>query len=205
MEELALHILDLVTNSIEAGCTRVIIGVDEDIHSDSLTITVEDNGRGMDRDLLTRVTDPFATTRTTRRVGLGIPLLAEAAGICDGGVTIDSRKGRGTRVIARFRYSHIDRMPLGDMPATLTAILGGNPGLRVIYEHSVNERRFTLDSEEIQSKLGDVPVSDPMVLTWLRGYLKQSLDEIGGARDEVSGGPRKDPQGSTGEDEGPRR
>ncbi len=182
MEELALHILDLVTNSIEAGCTWVRIGVDEDVSGDSLTITVEDNGRGMDRGLLAKVMDPFVTTRTTRRVGLGIPLLAEAASACEGGVTIDSERGRGTRVAARFRYSHIDRMPLGDMPATVTAIIGGNPGVRVIYEHSVGEKSFTLDSKEIQERLGGVPVNNPRVLTWLNGYLKQNLAEIGGGK-----------------------
>ncbi|MGE5541593.1 MAG: ATP-binding protein [Bacillota bacterium] len=205
MEELALHILDLATNSIEAGCTWVSIGVDEDIHGDSLTITVEDNGRGMDRDLLSRVTDPFATTRTTRRVGLGVPLLAEAARACDGGITIESERGRGTRVSARFRHGHIDRMPVGDIAATVVAILGGNPGIRLIYRHSVNGRCFALDSDEMKRRLGEVPVSSPMVLTWLEGYLRQNLDEIGGARDEVSGGPREDPQRSAGEAEGPRR
>ncbi len=179
---MALHILDLVTNSIEAGCSRVRIQVDEDSHADRLTITVEDNGRGMDKDLAGRVLDPFVTTRTTRRIGLGLPLLKAAAETCNGGLTIDTEKGRGTRVTARFQLSHVDRAPIGNVPRTIMVILGGNPGVRLRYEHSVDERRLVLDSKEIQDRLGSVPLSDPTVLTWVEGYLRKGLDEIGGAK-----------------------
>ncbi|NPV69131.1 MAG: ATP-binding protein [Firmicutes bacterium] len=183
MEELALHILDLVTNSIEAGADRVIIGVDEDLVTDRLTITVEDNGRGMDKDLVRRVIDPFVTTRTTRKVGLGLPLLDAAARGSEGGMTIDSVKGRGTRVTAWFRRSHVDRAPLGDVARTVAVVVGGNPGVRVTYRHSVDGRSFELDTAELQDRLGDVPVGNPTVLTWIEGYLRESLREIGGARE----------------------
>jgi anti-sigma regulatory factor (Ser/Thr protein kinase) len=182
VEELALHILDLVTNSIEAGASWVIIGVDEDIKADRLVITVEDNGRGMEKDLVQRVTDPFVTTRTTRKVGLGLPLLEAAATASGGGMTIDSEKGRGTRVTATFQRSHIDRAPLGNLARTVAVVVAGNPGVRLTYRHSVDGRHFTLDTADLQERLGDVPVTNPTVLTWIEGYLAESLREIGGAQ-----------------------
>ncbi len=175
MRELSLHILDLVQNSLEAGATRVSLEISEDLRADRLVIRVEDNGRGMDEELRRRVLDAFTTTRTTRRVGLGLPLLAAAAEHCNGGVTVESAPGKGTVVTATFQHSHIDRAPLGNMVATLMTILTANPAVRLEYAHRVDEREFRFDTQEIKEQLGDVPLTYGPVLQWIREFIAENL------------------------------
>ncbi|MGI6576021.1 MAG: ATP-binding protein [bacterium] len=129
MEELSLHILDLVQNSLGAGATWVKVVIVEDLAQDIFSLEIHDNGRGMDKKFLQRIFDPFATTRTTRRVGLGLSLLHMAAQQCNGKVEVDSIPGRGTKVSAVFQHSHWDRAPLGNIVATLITIISGNPEL----------------------------------------------------------------------------
>ena len=167
MRELSLHILDLLQNAVEAGATEVDVSVEQDLNGDRLIVTVEDDGRGMDADTARRAPDPFFTTRTTRHVGLGLPLLAAAAQRCDGGLSIDSQPGRGTRVVATFRHSHVDRAPLGDMPGTLLAFLLGGRATGLRYSHSVGNERFEFDSEAVRDEVGDIPFSYPPLRAWL--------------------------------------
>jgi len=121
--ELSLHILDVLENAIEASATRVELSIEEDLEGDRLAIEVVDNGKGMDEGTLARVLDPFFTTRRTRHVGLGLPLFAAAAERCNGALHVESQVGQGTRVVATFQHSHIDRAPLGDVKGTLLAFL----------------------------------------------------------------------------------
>ncbi|MGI6143771.1 MAG: ATP-binding protein [bacterium] len=184
MEELSLHILDLVQNSIGAAATRVGILIEEDVAADRFLFEVKDNGKGMDKELVREVLKPFTTTRTTRRVGLGLSLLDMAARQCDGGVEIDTEPGKGTRVRAVFRYSHWDRAPLGDIKTTLLTIIAANPELQLEYVHRVNGRIFRLDTEEIRTVLGgDIPLNNMAVLGWLDDYLAQSLAELYGGEE----------------------
>jgi anti-sigma regulatory factor (Ser/Thr protein kinase) len=126
MRELSLHILDILQNSVEAGATRVALSIVEDLAADRLTIEVRDNGRGIAPDKLPHVFDPFYTSRKTRHVGLGLPLLKAAAERCNGDATITSEVGAGATVTATFQHSHLDRAPLGDMVGTLMSfVLGG--------------------------------------------------------------------------------
>lgn len=185
MEELALHILDLVQNSLAAGATEVVIEIKEDAAGDSLVITVTDNGSGMDQEFVRRVLDPFTTTRATRRVGLGLSLLAMAARQTGGDVQVSSEKGKGTTVTATFGLQHWDRPPLGDLPATLVTVLAGAPKLDLTYRHTVDGRTFTFRSREIKNRLGEVPINDPKVLTFLRRYLQEALTSLhGGGGDD---------------------
>jgi anti-sigma regulatory factor (Ser/Thr protein kinase) len=173
LRELALHILDLVENSIAAGATRVTIEVIEDAREDRLTIRVADNGCGMDADLAVRVADPFVTTRTTRRVGLGLPFLKQAAELCGGSLTIDSAQGIGTTVTAVFQNSHIDRMPMGDLPGTMLALIVGNPQTDFVYRHIVDAKTYEFDTRPIKRELGQVAMSEPEVIAFLREALKE--------------------------------
>jgi len=168
-----LHILDIVENSVAAGATHVDITVCEDSFNDALTIVVQDNGRGMDQELLARVTDPFVTTRTTRKVGLGIPLLKAAAEACNGYLRIDSSLGQGTRLEVKFQRSHIDRMPLGDLAGTVLTLLVAFPEVRWVFRHVVDGREFHFDSEPIVKELQGVPLTEPTVL----GFVKRLLHE----------------------------
>ncbi len=153
MEDLSLHILDVVENSIRAKASRVEIKVVEDIIKDLLTIEIKDNGLGMDGETVKKVLDPFFTTRTTGKVGLGLPLLSQAARESGGDMEIESKVGRGTRVKATFSYSHIDRKPLGDMEMTLSALIAGNPEVDFIYEHKKDESEYCLDTKEIRASI----------------------------------------------------
>jgi anti-sigma regulatory factor (Ser/Thr protein kinase) len=178
VRELALHLLDVAQNSLEAGARNVEIEVKEETEEDRLTIKVVDDGKGMGPELLSKVLDPFVTTRTTRRMGLGLPLLAAAAERCDGHIAIESAFGRGTTVTATFRRSHIDRAPLGDVSSTLIAVMLWQPPVHLLYRHSVDDRAFVFDTEEVQRQLGEVPITHSEVIQWLRGSIKESIAEL---------------------------
>jgi anti-sigma regulatory factor (Ser/Thr protein kinase) len=177
MRELALHILDVVENALEADARHVDLIVIEDQIADRLAITVRDDGRGMDAESVRKARDPFYTTRTTRHVGLGIPLLDAAAERCAGGLEIQSSPGKGTTLTATFQYSHIDRAPLGDMPGTLMGILLRESAFDLSYTHRIRsssgEFTFELDTLEIKQQLGDVPLTYPAVRRWLGEYIAQ--------------------------------
>ena len=179
MRELALHVLDILQNTVEAGATRVTLTIHEDLPADRLTITVADNGRGMDAATAARVTDPFYTTRTTRHVGLGLPLYAMAAEQAGGRLRIESQPGAGTTVEATFQLSHPDRQPLGDMPGTLLAFLLSERTPELHYAHRLNnaapsgDHTFEFDTAEIRAELGDMPFSHPAVALWLAEYLEE--------------------------------
>lgn len=177
MRELSLHILDVVQNSIEAEATLIRLVIEEGLAEDRLTITVQDNGRGMSRDQLARVFDPFYTTRSTRHVGLGIPLFQAATERCNGNLTITSQVGTGTTLKATFQRSHIDRAPLGDMPATLIAIIFSGSS-DVHYVHRVNGRGFEFNTADIRAELGEVPLTHPAVRQWLREFIAEGEREL---------------------------
>lgn len=173
MRELSMHILDIAQNSIAAGAKLVQIDVTEDVASDVMTISVTDDGRGMPEEVVQKVADPFVTSRTTRRVGLGIPLLAAAAERCGGGVEISSEHGKGTTVTADFKLSHIDRAPLGNMAETLLALVVCNPSLDFVYNYFRGSNSFNFDTREIRSELGGIPLSNPEVAAFIREFVAE--------------------------------
>ena len=175
MEELALHILDMVQNSLEAGATRVSVRVEEDTRQDLLSIEVTDNGQGMTDEVCRQVLNPFFTTRKTRRVGLGLPFLQEAASACGGGLIIKSQPGKGTMVIARFQHSHIDRMPLGDMAKTLMVLLSMTEPeqCELEYTHQINQRCFTFNTRDLRDELGIKSFSSREARSWFRQYVAE--------------------------------
>jgi anti-sigma regulatory factor (Ser/Thr protein kinase) len=175
LRELSLHLLDIAENSISAGADAVHVEVEEDTQDDRLRILVRDNGCGMDGDLLARVVDPFVTSRTTRKVGLGIPLLKAAAEMCAGTLTINSELGKGTQIEAIFQRSHIDRMPIGNLPDTLLTLLIGSPEIHWTFHYRFDDRTFEFDDEEIKATLDGVPLSEPAVISFLRGYIAEGI------------------------------
>ncbi|HHV79679.1 MAG TPA: ATP-binding protein [Firmicutes bacterium] len=188
MVELSLHLLDIVENSLEAGATRVEISLRET--EEWLALEIKDNGRGMDARTAGCVFDPFFTTRRTRRIGLGLPMLKQAAELTGGTVEIKSKPGEGTVVYVRFNKQSIDCMPLGDVAATLQVILACNPELELLYEHELNGKTFKLDTREIRRILGEVPVNAPGVLKWIKQYVESGLEELrGGVNYEDHRGP----------------
>jgi len=179
MQEISLHVLDLVQNAVEAGADRVDIEIVEDGPGDRLTVAVADNGRGMAPEMAARLTDPFYTTRQTRRVGLGVPLLAQAARATGGKVTVTSAPGRGTRVEAGFGLSHLDRPPLGDMAATVVTALVGRPGLHLVYRHRTGAGEYVLDSDRLREVVGEVRLDQPLVAQAIGDLVRQGLADLG--------------------------
>ncbi len=180
MLELSLHILDILENGIEAGATRVELRIEEDLEADRLTIEVIDNGKGMAEETLPRVLDPFFTTRQTRHVGLGLPLFAAAAEWCNGELHVESQVGQGTRVVATFQHSHIDRAPLGDVKSTLLAFLLTERPVDLHYVHRVDGRAFEFDTAELRDELGDVPLTHPAVRRWLGEFIVEGEMSVAG-------------------------
>jgi hypothetical protein len=180
VQDLSLHILDIVENSLAAGARKVEIRIEEDLPADRMTVEIMDDGCGMDEGMAQKALDPFFTTKTVRRVGLGLPLLAEACRMTGGELCLQSSPGKGTIVRATFQCSHIDRKPLGPMADTLVTLIIGHPEVDLIYEHRKDGRAFSLDTREIKSDLGDIPLNAPEVVPTLRALIQSGLDELEG-------------------------
>jgi len=179
VQDLSLHILDIVENSLAAGARRVEIRIEEDLKADRLTIEIMDDGCGMDEITTQQALDPFFTTKTVRRVGLGLPLLAEACRMSNGQLCLESCLGKGTTVKATFQHSHIDRKPLGNICDTLVTLIVGHPEVDLYYEHSKDGAHFSLDTREIKAELGDVPLNEPQILSALRASIFSGLQDLG--------------------------
>ncbi len=176
MRELSLNVLDIAQNSIVAGASLTEILVKEDTAEKTLLIGIYDNGKGMTEQQVANVMDPFFTTRTTRKVGMGIPLFKMAAEQTGGTFTIESQVGVGTRVNALFRTDSIDFTPLGDMESTISAIVSGNEDKDFIYTRAVDDREFSFKTSEIKQILDGVPLSEPSVIKWIEDYIKEKTD-----------------------------
>ena len=177
MKEISLNVLDIAQNSVKAGAQH--IGVLLDRVGDALTVTITDDGCGMAPDFLASVTDPFTTTRTTRKVGMGIPLFKLAAEQTGGSLAITSKQAtaddpaHGTTITALFHTDHVDCEPLGDIVSTVVTLLQGSPNVRWTYRYTVDgEERQSLSTDEMKQMLGDdVPIDAPEVLAWVRDSL----------------------------------
>ncbi len=155
MEDLSLHILDIVENSIDAGARKIQIEICEDLRKDLLSIEIADDGKGMDEGTVKKALDPFFTTKTVRKVGLGLSLFREAARQANGDLEVQSKAGQGTKLRATFQYSHIDRKPLGDMAKTVITLIIGHPEIRFVYLHRKDGHKSRFDTDKLKTK-GDL-------------------------------------------------
>lgn len=178
MRELSLNILDIAQNSIAAGASLTRIVVEENTAEKTLLIGIYDNGKGMTEEQVRNVQDPFYTTRTTRKVGMGIPLFKMAAEQTGGSFSIESQKGVGTRVEARFKTDSIDFTPLGDMSSTITTIVCMNEDKDFIYIRSIDDEKFEFSSADIKTVLDGVSLSEPSVMSWVEGYITEHTEQL---------------------------
>jgi anti-sigma regulatory factor (Ser/Thr protein kinase) len=178
VREISLHVMDIVENGVAAGAKEVQISVVEDTKKNRLRIAVKDDGRGIPEHRLDQVLDPFYTTKTARRVGLGLSLFREAARRCDGEFELHSKEGEGTEVIASFRLDHLDLAPLGDMASSMTSLIMGNPEVDFVYTHERNGRSFQVDTRELRKELEGIPITHPEVLKTIGHSIRESLEEI---------------------------
>lgn len=182
MREIALHILDICQNSVTAKADLIHVSIDIDEQADLLVIIIKDNGCGMNGELLKKVTSPFTTTRTTRKVGLGIPLFKAGCEACGGRFIITSAENAGTTVQAEYRLSHIDRPPMGELAETMHLLITGNPDIVFIFECRYQNEIFLVDTKEIKDTLQGVPLSNSDVSVWLLEYLREGLKELFGGK-----------------------
>lgn len=181
MKELSLYILDITMNSVKAGASLIDISLKE--RDDVLTFTVKDNGCGMTKEQVERLADPFFTTRTTRNVGLGVPFLRMLAEQTGGTVTISSKSemeydDHGTVLEATFHMNSIDFIPLGDIISTVVTLIQGSPDINFVFNHFKALGEVSLSTSELREVLGDVPLSTPEVLAWIRSYLEEQYEQI---------------------------
>ncbi len=182
MRELSLNVMDVAQNSVRAQAKVVTITVAESDREDRLTIEIADDGCGMTEEQVQQVIDPFFTTRTTRKVGLGVPLFKLSAEQTGGSFDIRSKQGVGTTTTASYVKSHVDMTPLGDINDTVKLLIQCNPQIDFVYTRSTDQGSFTLDTRELKEVLGDVSLDTPDVLEWIKDYLEENTQNIvGGA------------------------
>jgi len=173
MEDLSLHILDIAENSIAAGASSLSITVSEDVGRDLLTIEIVDDGKGMSAELAEKAADPFFTTRTTRKVGMGLALLKEAAAMANGTMEIRSGPNAGTTIKAMFQLNHVDRKPLGNMADTIVALIANDADVDILYKHARDGKVLVFDTKRVRNKLGDILLNSVEALSLIRSYLAQ--------------------------------
>jgi signal transduction histidine kinase len=178
MKELSLHILDITQNSIRARAKLVHLLIFESTAKNELTIVIEDDGCGIPADRLEHITDPFVTTRTTRKVGLGLSLFKAAAENCEGFFEITSVEGQGTKVTGTFMRDHIDRAPLGNMADTIVTMVMSFGETDLLYEHDYNNQLFVFNTREIKETLEVDSLNEPDILNWIREFVSEGLEEI---------------------------
>lgn len=178
LPEISLNVLDIAQNSIKAGATLVEIVVEKKTEEQIMNLMINDDGCGMDEEQLERVIDPFFTSRSTRKIGLGVPFLKQAAEASGGSFRISSEVNVGTRVFASFHTDHIDCMPLGDINSTIFSLVTTNEELNFVYTYRVDQKEFTLDTREIREILGDVSFQNGEVSSFLREYLSENQLEV---------------------------
>ncbi len=184
MPEISLNILDIAENSVRAEASLIEITVSVQPEEDTLTVTVRDDGCGMSKEQVEHVQDPFFTTRTTRKVGLGVPFFKQAAESTGGWFQIDSEKGKGTLVTAVFGLTHIDRMPLGDISATIHTLVVFNEQIDFLYTYQYGDKSFALDTREMRELLGNgISFKDKEISDFIREYLETNKAETDGGAD----------------------
>jgi len=178
VKELSYHILDIANNSVRGKAKELEVKIIEDDQSNLFSIEINDNGIGIPPDILSSIKDPFTTSRTMRKVGLGIPFLNDTCISCDGELSIKSIVGSGTWVKATMNYNHIDRPPLGNITSTMTTLITSEEQINIIYKHIINNNMFEVSTNQLKSILGDVPLSQVEVVLWLKGYIKENVEGL---------------------------
>ena len=178
MNELSLYILDICENSIHADSKNLYLTIEENIKDNLLIITIEDDGRGMSKEVLEKVANPFYTTRTTRKVGLGIPLFKELCELCEGSFEIKSTVGVGTKDIAKFKLDSIDLPPLGNIEDTLYCLACNDKGVELTFKYIKGDKEFSFSTSEIKEVLDGIPFSEPSIMQWFKNMVIDGINEL---------------------------
>ena len=180
MRELSDNILDIAQNSISAGASLEKIDITVSHTDNAVSLAFIDDGCGMSPEMVAAVTDPFTTTRKTRKVGLGLPLLKMTAQATGGSFFIESEEGKGTSVRVSFGLDHIDRPPMGDLPGSLFTIVLMNPGIDFLFVYDYDGKRFAFDTREVKAAVAPIPIDHPEISAWIKDCLYQEITELHG-------------------------
>lgn len=178
MKELSMHILDIATNSVRAKAKNIEIFVREEIINNQFIFEIKDDGCGIDQTMLKTIKDPFTTSRTFRKVGLGIPLLNDNCLLCNGYLNIVSEVGVGTTLTSMMEYNHIDRPPMGNIASTMTGLITSNESIEIIYKHYYNNSIFKVSTSELVEALEGVALTELSVMKWLKDYIDEGIKEL---------------------------
>ncbi|MCR4828700.1 MAG: ATP-binding protein [Bacteroidales bacterium] len=179
MKELAMHVYDLMENSTAANATEVRLTIRDSLKDNVYAFTIEDNGKGMSPEFMARVTDPYTTSRTTRKVGLGLPLIKMNTENCGGGMRLQSELGKGTKLEFWFQHNHWDRPPMGDLAGTIVMLCAAHEDIHIIYKHITDQDEFVFDTDEIHEALDGMSMNDVKVMSWLKDMVQENLVAIG--------------------------
>jgi len=175
MNDLSMHILDIIQNSLSAGATTIELVVCEDVINNLLTIVIQDNGKGMSPEQVAKVTDPFFTSRTTRKVGMGLPLYRQSAEQSDGALKVESKVGVGTTVTATFRYDHLDRPPMGNLANAVVLMISANPNHLFRFTYTYNDKSYSIDTQEINLALDGMPIHEMQVIRMIQQIIEENM------------------------------
>jgi hypothetical protein len=178
MKDISYHILDIVQNSLNAGADKIFTGISENSATGKLTLTIRDNGKGMNESLLNKVVDPFFTSSVTKKVGLGLPLLKQNAELTGGTFTLDSKEGKGTTVTVVFNYTHIDMIPTGDIGMTYKTLIAMNPEKNFEFRYEKDGQEFILNTAEVRDILGETRIDSREVLDYIAGYINENQEAL---------------------------
>lgn len=178
MKELSLHVYDLLENSIAANAMLIELTIRESIKDNIYAFTIKDNGKGMNPEFLSKVTDPWTTTRKTRKVGIGLPLIKMNTELCGGGMKIESELGKGTILDFWFQHDHLDRPPMGDLAGTIVMLCSQYQNIRFIYKHITDNDEFIFDTEEIKEALDGMSMQEVSIMKYLKEMIEENLKEI---------------------------
>lgn len=179
MEDLSLHIMDIVENSVRAEAVEISVSLEVSTREDTLSLIIRDNGKGMDEEALRRCRDPFFTTKECKKTGMGISMVQQSAAEAGGTFSIFSQKNEGTKIMATFQYSHLDRKPVGDMAKTFYVLIAAFPLVDFDFVCKKDGMDFEIKTGEIKKELGDIPISAPDVLKTLRTHIYEGIRALG--------------------------
>ena len=179
MKELSLHVYDLMENSIAANAKDIYLTITDSILKNEYRFVIEDNGKGMTPEFMAKVTDPYTTTRTTRKVGLGLPLIKMNTENCGGGMKLTSEVGKGTRLEFWFQHNHWDRPPMGDLAGTIVMLVSQHEDIHFVYTHITDQDEFVFDTDEVKEALGGMSMNDLSIIKYLKEMISENLKEIG--------------------------
>ncbi|MDY5969201.1 MAG: ATP-binding protein [Bacteroidales bacterium] len=178
MKELAMHVYDLMENSTAAGAKNICITIRDDKRGNLYDFTIVDDGKGMSPELLAHVTDPYTTSRTTRKVGLGLPLIKQNTERCNGGMTLESEVGKGTTLHFWFEHNNWDRPPMGDLAGTIAMLCAAHEDIHIVFKHITNNGEYVLDTNEVKEALDSASMNDVHILRFVKEMIQENLEEI---------------------------